>query len=125
MRVVSRPATVDDVRTFYPDQTCSFKARVAEVDGELAGIVGISLTRPIRSIFCTFKDILRPHLKCLTILRLLKWLEAEIQSQKLPVFAIRERGEPKAVHILKRLGFRFWDVVEGDAVYRFEGGVNG
>ena len=119
--IVSRPATAEDVRRVHPDVSCSFKARAVELDGQLAGVIGIALARPVRSIFCWFSEELRPHLKCLTILRLLKWLEREIASQRLPVFAIRERGEPRAPHILKKLGFEFFDLIGGDAVYRYEG----
>jgi len=114
--LVARPATAEDVRKVY-SETCSFKARAVDLDGQLAGVIGMTLTRPARGIFCWFSEELRPHLKCLTILRLLKWLEGEIKASPLPVFAIRERGEKRAPHILKRLGFRFWDRIDGEAVY--------
>lgn len=121
----TRPATSDDIRHFYPDVTCSFKAMVCEMDGERAGIIGIALARPVASVFTSFSEALRPHLRSLTVLRLLKWLKGVLGSLRGPCFAIRQRGERKAVHILKRLGFRFWAIVDGDAVYRFEGGAHG
>lgn len=118
--IVSRPATIEDVRRFYPDVTCSFRAMVAELNGVVEGIVGIALSRPVRSIFCTFTDTLRPHLKSLTVLRLLKWLQGAVAKERLPVLAIREKGEPKAARMLKRLGFVFYGLVDGDAVYKYQ-----
>lgn len=122
MELRSRPATTDDIRHFYPGVGCSFKAMVCEMDGAPAGIIGIALARPVASIFCTFREALRPHIKSLTVLRLLWWLKDSIAALRGPVFAIREKGERQAVHILKRLGFRFHGLSdEGDAVYRYEG----
>lgn len=117
MRLTSRPATRADVDHFYPGVTCSFRAFVCEMDGHPAGIIGIALKRDDPSIFCTFDERLRPHLRCLTVLRLLKWLDRELSRRRGPVFAVRERGEREAVRILKRLGFSFFDVIDGDAIY--------
>jgi hypothetical protein len=121
MMLRSRPATADDIRHFYPGVSCSFRAMVCEMDGERAGIIGIALARPVASVFTAFSEALRPYLRSLTVLRLLRWLKGLLGACKGPVFAIRERGERQAVTILKRLGFRFWGLVDGDAVYRFEG----
>lgn len=115
--LVARPATAADVQQVHPDQSCSFIGRAVDLNGELAGVIGMSLSRPVRSIFCWFDEGLRPHLKCLTILRLLKWLEGEVRNSRLPVFAIRDPKERHAPHVLKRLGFRFHSIVDGDAVY--------
>lgn len=121
MALRSRPATIDDVRAFYPGFTCSFRAWVCEMDGEAVGIIGMSLARPAYSIFCQFGEALRPHLRSLTVLRLLKWLKGVVSAVRAPVLAIRQRDERQAVHILKKLGFRFLILLDGDAVYIFEG----
>lgn len=123
MLLSSRPATADDIRNFYPGMTCSFRALVCEMDGEPVGILGLALARPSASIFSTFSEALRPHLGSLTVLRMVKWLRGVVARHRGPVFAIRERSERKAVHLLKRLGFRFYGLADGDAVYRYEGAV--
>jgi hypothetical protein len=122
MMLRSRPATMTDVQRFYPGLGVSVRAWVCEIDGEVQGIIGIAITRPAHSIFSMFSEALRPHLRSLTVLRLVKWLADLLPSFRAPIFAIREPGGRQAPHILKRLGFRFYGIVDGDAVYRFEGG---
>lgn len=120
--LVSRPATLADVMQVHPDQGCSWRAWACDLDGELVGVVGIALTRPVACLFCWFSEELRPFLKSLTVLRLLKKVEAAVKASRVPVLAIRDRKEPKAPHILKRLGFVFDHVADdGDAVYKFGG----
>ena len=118
--IVSRPATAEDVRSVHPDQGCSFIAWAVDLDGKLAGVVGLAKTRPVACAFCWIDETLRPYLKSLTVMKLLKKLEAACRASRLPVVAIRDRKEPKAPHILKRLGFTFDHVSdENDAVYRW------
>lgn len=105
MRLHARAATAADVRHFYPEQRCSFRAWVCEVDGEPAGIIGLALTRPMACMFSTFDERLKPHLKCLTVLRLIKRAEAAVKASRVPVLALAEPGMATAPAILERLGF--------------------
>lgn len=98
----------------------SYRAWACELDGELAGVVGLALTRPRACLFCWFDERLRPHLKSVAVLRLLKKVEALIHERGLPVYAIREADEPKAARILERLGFVPFGEVDGDEVWGFE-----
>lgn len=118
--LVSRPATAADVREFYPDMTCSFRAWVCELDGKVEGIIGLALTRPIACMFSAFREALRPYLKSLTILRLIKRAEAAVKASRVPVRAIAEPTEPTAPGMLERLGFEFELMNDGDAIYRLE-----
>jgi len=106
VRLTTRPATSSDVRAFYPDQTCSFRAWVAELDGEPKGIIGLALTRPAANMFSTFHEELRPHLKAMPILRLIKRAEAAVKESRTPVLALAEPGMATAPAILERLGFK-------------------
>lgn len=121
MTLRSRPATAADIQRFYPGLSASVRAWVCEVDGQPAGIMGIALMRPAHSIFSIVTDELRPHLGSIVVGRMTKRLGAAIARCRAPVLAVRERGEPKAAHLLKRLGFRFHMLLDGDAIYRFEG----
>lgn len=116
--IVSRQATAEDVKKVHPDQGCSWKAWVCELEGEVVGVIGIALTRPVACIFCWFDEKLRPYLKSMTVLRLLKKVEMAARNNRLPVLAVRDRKEPKAPHILKRMGFQFEALIDGDAIYR-------
>lgn len=116
MTLVCRSATHEDVRRYYPTLTSSFKAWVAVLDGEVRGILGIALTRPIACMFSAFDEELRPYLKRLTILRFIKKAEAALNESRIPVWAIAEPTEPTAPAILKRLGFRPHEVA-GEMIY--------
>lgn len=119
-RISSRPATADDLRIFYPEMPTTVRAWVCEMDGEVAGILGLALSRPAHSIFSTFTEGLRPHLKGMTVMRMVKQMQAAMLSVKGPVLAVRDRSEAESVHLLKKLGFRFHALVDGDAIYRLE-----
>jgi hypothetical protein len=98
----------------------SYRAWACDLDGELAGVIGLALTRPRACLFCWFDEKLRPHLKSVAVLRLVKKTEALMQARGLPVYAIRQADEPKAAEMLTRLGFTPLDVVDGDEVWEFE-----
>jgi hypothetical protein len=115
--LIARPATAEDVAVVYPDLTCSFKAMACDLDGQRVGLIGLALTRPTACLFCWFDEKLRPYLKSLTVLRLLKKVERWLNECRAAVLTIRDRKEPKAPHILKRLGFRFHALHDGDAIY--------
>jgi hypothetical protein len=104
--IVARPATREDVQKFYPGETCSFKAWVAEMDDEPRGIIGLALTRPQACMFSAFEPEFRPHLKSLTVLRLIKKAERAVKDSRTPVVALAQADEPTAPIILKRLGFK-------------------
>ncbi|MBO9380023.1 hypothetical protein GG804_24965 [Sphingomonas histidinilytica] len=123
--VTSRPATAGDIAFFYPNLCATVRAWIIELDGIAVGVIGIALSRPSHSIFSTFDEALRPHLRSMAIMRTIKRLEGYVERARGPVLAVRERNERQSVHILKRLGFRFYAIVDGDAVYRYEGGAHG
>ena len=77
------------------------------------------MTRPRASLFCHFDEALRPHLKSITVMRLLKKVEASFKARGLPVYAIREKSEPKAEAMLKRLGFTPATEVDGDEIWEW------
>ena len=116
-RVTTRGATLNDVRAFYPDMTASFRAWIVELDGEVQGIIGIALVRPMPCIFSVFKEALRPFLRSLPIMRLVKKLQAIVEASKGPVLAIAEPKEVTAPSLLMKLGFRYYDTIDGDEIY--------
>lgn len=116
--MTTRPATAADVKGLHPGGT-SYRAWAAELDGETAGVIGLALTRPRACLFCSFDEALRPHLKSMPILRLLKKVEATFKRRGLPVYAIREKSEPKAEAMLKRLGFEYVGDVDDEHVYEW------
>lgn len=105
MSLTTRPATAADVRDFYPDQTCSFRAWVAEVDGQPQGIIGIALTRPAACVFSAVREPLKPFLRHMAVLRLIKRAQAAVKASRVPVIALAEPGLATAPTILARLGF--------------------
>lgn len=119
--IATRPATREDVLRYYPEQTASFRAKVCELDGKPVGIIGLALTRPFACLFSAFDEALRPYLKSLTVLRLIKWVEGVVRACKRPVRAIAEPTEPTAPKILQRLGFVFLEHNDGDDIYEYRG----
>lgn len=118
----SRAATRADIKAFYPDITTSFKAWVCEMDGEAQGIIGVALSRPFACMFSTFKEPLRPYLKSMTVMKLIKKAEAAVKASRVPVRAIAEKTEPTAPGILERLGFEYAGEADGDDIYEYWGG---
>lgn len=116
----ARAATKADIERYYPDVSCSFRAWVCEIDGEPKGIIGVSLARPIATLFSTFEEDLRPHLRSLTILRLIKAAERACNDTPLPVFAVAAPEEPTAPDILTRLGFTPFGEIDGDNVWSMQ-----
>lgn len=115
-----RPATIEDIRSFYPEWTASFRAWVAELDGEVQGIIGLCLLRPVAFAFSQFREPLRPHLKHPSILRLIKKAQAAFDASIVPVTAVPDPNEPTARRLLTRLGFRYKGKVDGEPVYEWE-----
>ncbi len=117
MSLAVRAATPDDVKNFYPDLGCSFRAWVCELDGEVQGIVGVALTRPNAGMFSVFREALRPHLRHLAILRAIKAAQAAVKASRVPVLALAEPGEPTAPKLLERLGFEYIGAFDEGEVY--------
>lgn len=95
---------------------------VCEVDGEAAGIIGLSLTRPYATLFSAFDEKLRPHLKSLTVLRLIRWAGDLCGQSCAPVMALVDPDEghqATAPKMLRRLGFEHVDTIGGDQVWRY------
>lgn len=113
----ARAATSADIKAFYPEMTSSFRAWVCEVDGEVQGIIGLALIRPATGLFSSFREPLRPHLKSLTVLRLIKRVEAAMKASRAPVLAVAEPGVDTAPAILKRLGLEYAGKVGDDTIY--------
>lgn len=115
-----RPASLDDVATIHPEVAgASYRAWVAEMDGERVGTIGLALTRPRACLFCGFEENLRPHLKSMPILRLLKKVHDVIEQRGLPVYALRDENEDKAPVILQRMGFAPVGTFEGHEVWEW------
>lgn len=120
--IAVRPATPADVDGLHPEAAgASYRAWAVDMAGEAVGVIGLALTRPRACLFCAFDEKLRPYLKSMPIMRLLKKVERLFKERGLPVFAIREKGEPKAAAMLERLGFEYVGVVDGDEIYEWGG----
>lgn len=118
--ILTRPARQEDVEALHPEVAgISYRAWVAELDGQPTGVIGLALTRPRACLFCGFKEELRPHLKTMPVLRLLKKVETMFKARGLPVFALRDKNEPEAGALLERMGFEYFGEVDGDDVYRW------
>lgn len=118
--IVIRPATEADVKDLHPELAgVSYRAWAAEIDGEKAGVIGLALTRPRACLFCGFSEDLRPHLTSMPLMRLLKKVEMMFKARGLPVYALRDANEPKSEAILRRLGFKFSEEIDGSEVYEW------
>lgn len=97
----------------------SYRAWACELDGELVGVIGLALTRPRACLFCWFDEKLRPHLRSVAVMRLVKKVEQAMRERNLPVHAIRQADESKAGEILSRLGFIPAGEVDDDEVWEW------
>ncbi len=104
MRNSSRPATESDIKALYGNVPVTMRARVMEVDGEIAAILGYRL---IEGAAVVFSEIRKP------IPRSAIWREARqfMSALKLPAICVAE--SPASVPLLKRLG---WET-ENDEVF--------
>jgi hypothetical protein len=114
--LVVRPAQHSDLPDCHP-KGVSYRAWSVDLDGEFVGILGLAYTRPRASLFCWIDERLRPHLKHMTLMRLLKRLEVTFKERGLPVCAIREKSEDKAFAILTRLGLRHVGMIGDDELW--------
>ena len=79
------------------------RAIVAEMDGELVGVIGVVREGPIGKFFVDITHKLQPHLQSITILRAIKASMELVKQYRGPVLAIAEHAE--GCRILNRLGF--------------------
>jgi len=119
--ITTRPATKDDVMHFYPDITASFRAWVVELNGHVEAILGIVMRRPFATLVSVVNDALKPYLKHMAVLRLIKKVQGVCEKYKGPLVAIAEDGEEGAPLLLTRLGFVHYGVVDGDELYIWGG----
>lgn len=117
MTLTARAATPSDLREFYPDMVCSFRAWVCELNGEVQGIIGVALLRPLACMFSTVREPLKPFLRHLTILRLIKRAQAAVQASRVPVIALAEPGLVTAPRILERIGFEHVGTFDDGEIY--------
>ena len=121
MMLNTRPATRADIARWHPQASCSFRAWVCEVEGEAAGIIGVSLDRPA-TLFSVVEEPLKPHLRTLTVLRLIKQAQDVCRQSRVPVFALVDAQEgyaETAPAILSRLGFEEVGECDGSRIWRF------
>ena len=122
MTLTARPATRADILCWHPEASCSFRAWVCELDGEPAGIIGLSLARPTPTLFSVVEPELKPFLRSITVLKLIKQAQAAVTESRLPVFALvdpKEGYAATAPAMLTRLGFEQVGEHDGSAIWRF------
>lgn len=120
MSLTMRPATMADVVDLHPEVAgCSYRAWAGEVDGRQVGVIGLVYTRPRACLFCRFDEEVRPYLRTMPALRMLRKIKTLIEERGRPVYAIQEPGEDKAPAILTRMGFVFSEEVNGSRIWEW------
>jgi len=117
-----RPATIDDVKRFYPEIRASFIAWVAELDGAVEGMLALVLTRPYACIISRFSEPLRPYLGSVKVMRYVKRMQALCKKRGGTVLAVQDANEETSPLILHRLGFVFREETHGQKVYEMRCG---
>lgn len=79
------------------------RAVVAEMNGEIVGVVGVVREGPIGKYFCDFKPELEPHLRSMAILRAIKKSMEFVREYQGPMVSVAEHAE--GCRLLNRLGF--------------------
>ena len=100
-----RLARAKDIAEYYPDNAPSgtMRAYVAEMDGEVVGVIGIVRDKDWGKYFSDTRPKLRPYLKSITIMRLVKQSLKLCDEYRGPVLAVAHNGE--SCRLLNRLGF--------------------
>lgn len=99
-----RPARAADIAEFYDGSWPeTLRAYVATLDDEVVGVIGIATHRGVNRVFSDMKDELRPYLRSMKILRLIKRVIGWIPEYRGLVYAIPDDDEGRRV--LTRLGF--------------------
>jgi hypothetical protein len=115
-----RLATTADVRAYFgalPAQT--MRAYVAEMGGEIVGIVGLVQERGGAALFADWREVLRPHFRSMAVMRAIRAVLGWVQASVVPVVAGAKEDEPLAPGLLERMGFRPVEVA-GEVVYVYE-----
>ena len=79
------------------------RALTVEMDGEVAGLIGVRRDKQWGIYFSDTKPELRPYLKSIKLLRVIKKSLQLVRDYRGPVFAIATDAE--ACRLLFRLGF--------------------
>lgn len=102
--MITRPIRSGDVEAFYGEPSRStIKGIVAELNGEVVGIIGIARDVDYGRFFSDVKPELTPYLRSMTIMRGIKQAMGLVREYKGPVGAVAEHAE--GCRILNRLGF--------------------
>ena len=105
-----RPATAADIEAYYGEPPSgTLRATVAEMDGQIVGVIGIIREAAVGRFFCDFKPKLQPYLRSITIMRAVKDSMAYADQYRGPVVAIAEHAE--GCRIMNRLG---WTHLQGE-----------
>ena len=102
--VIIRRATEADAIAYYGARPpLSLRGYVAELDGEIVGIGGLSYEGGNAVAFSETKPALRERREDMK--RGLKVLMAMVKSCRTPVYAVADPDEPGAAELLARLGW--------------------
>ena len=82
---------------------------VAEMDGEIVGVIGVVRELDLGKLFCDFKPKLQPYLRSITIMRAVKAAMRFADEYRGPIVAVAEHAE--GCRILNRLG---WTHLQGE-----------
>ena len=115
-RVEIRPATAADIEAYYGQKADrTVRAHVAVVEGELAGIGGVTVEQGRMMAFCDIREGAQ-------VGKLTVWRTAKAIMEKLatggPLAARPDPTKPNAPRFLQRLGFRYISTTpDGDDIY--------
>ena len=102
--ITVRNATAADILAFYGGPTPgTLRALVAEMDGEVVGVIGIVRERQWGKFFSDSKPKLQPHLKSITIMRAIKRALRFCEEYRGPVLA--QAHDAESCRLMHRLGF--------------------
>ena len=103
-QITTRVATMQDVLDYYGEPPAgTMRAIVADMDGEIVGMIGIIRERQWGKYFSDTKPKLQPFLKSITIMRAVKKSLKFCDEYRGPVMAVADDAE--SCRIMNRLGF--------------------
>jgi hypothetical protein len=102
--ITTRYARDEDVYAFWERPIPgTLRALVAEMDGEIVGVIGIVREGGIGKYFCDIRPELMPYLTSMPIMRAIKKSMEWVEAYQGPLVAVAEHAE--GCRILNRLGF--------------------
>ncbi len=116
-RLEVKPATADDIKSFYKIETipCSVRALAFFYDGALSGLGGVRFEH---GMFIVFSDILENvQAPRATILRCGFMVLEMARSMNIPLIAHRNKDLPNADRFLSVLGFEHYMTTEDGDFY--------